>query len=89
MSIIPCHYLSSTAPTPEITALHNIHHSSRHDYVALTVQISESLLHYIPLLSHQNLSWISCPHPRCPLLSFPKLTGGTGQTGALASLFIM
>ncbi len=86
MSIIPCHYRSHTAP--EITVLHYIHHSSHHDYVTLSVQISENRLHHILPLSRQNLSWISCPYPRCPLLSF-KLTGGTGQTGAQAPLFIM
>lgn len=40
MSIIPHHYLYSNAPTPEITLLHNILHSSRHNWIALSVQIS-------------------------------------------------
>lgn len=66
MSVIPCHYLSSSAPSPKITVLHNIHHSSRHDYVALSVQISESLLRHIPPLSHQNLSSSSVSSAQFP-----------------------
>lgn len=54
----------SSVPTPEITFLHNICHSSHHDYVALSLQNSESLLPHIPPLSHQNfkldeMSWSS------------------------------